>query len=174
MMNSLNPPMLNYSTKPFVYYSFCYRKITASLLFLAAMLQGSAWASIDDDLDQDDGTLGTEFPHIPEPMVFDLVRPLGTVKGELEINTLAQYAVNGEVDWAPEIEYAVRDGLAFELELPFENSRVQDYKVAAQGTLKDYSNHFIHGWQVIGRYARTEKSYSADPLYIMGYRFNER
>jgi hypothetical protein len=152
------------------------RTAIANLVMLICILSSNTIsANIDDDIDQDDGTMSSEFPHIPEPMVFDLVRPLGTTKGELEINTLALHEINGQVEWAPEIEYAVMDGLALEFELPFENTTIQDYKVAAQGTLRKGSNHnFIHGWQVIGRYLREESSYSADMLYIAGYRFNSR
>jgi len=132
-------------------------------------------ANVDDDTDQDDGTMGSEFPHIPEPMVFDLVRPLGVTRGELEVNTLSQYKTqDNSVEWAPEIEYAIRDSLAVELELPFDNATLKDYKLAIQGTLPEYSHHFAHGWQMIGRYARHESSYSADMLYIVGYRLNDR
>ena len=62
-----------------------------------------------------------EAPEIAEPMVFDLVRPLGARRGELEVNALAQRNLSGpdrNVEWAPEIEYAVADGFAVELELP--------------------------------------------------------
>ena len=68
------------------------------------------------------------YPHIPEPMVFDMVRPLGAQRGELEINTLAQRNLSGSgsrTEWAPEIEYAFMDGLAIEFELPFENSELK-------------------------------------------------
>ena len=62
---------------------------------------------------------------VPEPLMFDLVRGLGAKKGELEINALADFPLNNtssrNVEWAPEVEYAVFDNLAVELELPFEN-----------------------------------------------------
>ena len=153
----------------------CKDKLTGFALLALLLMNAPVTANVDDDIDQDDGSLGSEFPHIPEPMVFDLVRPLGVTKGELEVNTLAQYETKGNsVEWAPEIEYAIRDGLAIELELPFNNTTLEDYKFAVQGTLPDHSHHFAHGWQMIGRYARHESSYSADMLYIAGYRFNDR
>jgi hypothetical protein len=144
-------------------------------LALSLSSMSAALAHVPDDIDQDDGALGSEKPHIPEPMVFDLVRPLGTTRRELEVNTLAQYAIARHVEWAPEIEYAVRDGLALELELPWEDTTVREYKIAAQGTLaRGLNHHFIHGWQVIGRYRREDAAYAGDALYIAGYRLNER
>jgi hypothetical protein len=141
-----------------------------ALFFLGAgMLIADAQAMTSDPLEDNDGSLSSEKPHIPEPMVFDLVRPLGAEKGELEMNTLVQYSPHGVVEWAPEIEFAPRDGLAFELEFPFENTTFQEYKIAAQGTFGVFRKHFIHGWQAIGRYDKHEASYSGDLLYLNGY-----
>jgi hypothetical protein len=121
--------------------------------------------------------LGSSDPHIPEPLLFDLVRPLGARKGELEVNTLAQRNVNGgTLEWAPEIEYAFADGHALEFELPSENSKLTDYKIALQGTLSHHFNNpnLIQGWQVIVKKNRDLGKYSADALYINGYRFNPK
>ena len=66
-------------------------------------------------------------PDIPEPMVFDMIRPLTAKRGEVEVNTLVQRDLSGprgEVEWAPEIEMAVADGFAVELELPLIDTRV--------------------------------------------------
>ncbi|MDO9215177.1 MAG: hypothetical protein Q8Q54_01405 [Methylococcales bacterium] len=145
-----------------------------SLLLVSLLFNRTVMASVDDNIDQNDGSLSGEFPHIPEPMVFDLVRPLGTTKGEFEINNLSRYNNQGHFDWAPEIEYAIHDGLAIELELPFSYSNLEEIKMATQWTLPDSSHHFIHGLQAIGRYVIKEASYSADFLYIAGYRFNEK
>ncbi len=50
-------------------------------------------------------------PHIPERLVFDLVRGLGTRRGELAINVLARVrSESPNVLWAPEIEWAFADG----------------------------------------------------------------
>lgn len=112
---------------------------------------------------------------IPEPLLFDLVRPLGAKKGELEVNALAQKTHgSGPLEWAPEIEYAIADNLALELELPLENAKLTDYKVAVQGTMTQSSfKNMIHGWQVIGIRSRAERTYSADALYINGIRLSE-
>lgn len=117
---------------------------------------------------------------IPEPLLFDLVRPLGAKKGELEVNTLAQQARgSGALEWAPEIEYAIADNLAIELELPLENSSLTDYKIGLQGTFERPSepsrfSHMIHGWQVIAKKDREKNTYSADALYINGMRLNDQ
>lgn len=121
--------------------------------------------------------LGSANPHIPEPLLFDLVRPLGAKKGELEVNTvLSQDNHGGPLEWAPEIEYAIADGLAFELELPSENSRLTDYKMALQGTLSHNFNNpnLIQGWQVVTQKNRDSNQYTADALYINGIRLNQK
>jgi len=110
---------------------------------------------------------------MPEPMVFDLVRPLGAKRGELEINTLLVQSTKrgAPLEWAPEIEWAFRDGLAIEGELPFENGELATYKVALQGTMRGSPDgQFQHGWQVIGQRVRADDSWSADALYLAGYR----
>lgn len=138
--------------------------ILTSLPVFADFIEGSAG-------------LGSANPHIPEPLLFDLVRPLGARKGELEINTLIQNNNNGgPIEWAPEIEYAFADGLAFELELPSENSKITDYKIAFQGTLNHNFNNpnLIQGWQVIVEKNRDTGKYSSDALYINGYRVTEK
>lgn len=144
-------------------------------LLVALSLVSSAAASVEDEIamEQGDGAMGGEYPHIPEPMLFDLVRPLGTSRGELEINMLALHINEGNIEWSPEIEYAIQDGFALELELPLESLDVQDYKFAAQYTLPDTDYRFIHGWQLITRYLTKKSDYSADFLYVSGYRFNE-
>jgi hypothetical protein len=110
---------------------------------------------------------------MPEPMVFDLVRPLGAKRGELEVNTLLVQSTQrgAPLAWAPEIEWAFRDGLAIEGELPFEDGQLKTYKVALQGTLRSSAGgRFQHGWQVIGQRVRADDSWSADALYLAGYR----
>jgi hypothetical protein len=55
------------------------------------MLAGSppAVAFIAPDDDDGDAAPGGERPHIPEPIVFDMVPPLGVSRGELKINSPA-------------------------------------------------------------------------------------
>ncbi len=135
-------------------------------------------------------------PRIAEPMVFDLVRPLGAKRGEGEVNVLgmvplrsASRRTNGTPDplglvrrspdrqgleWAPEIEYAVCDGVALEFELPLENGRLEAYKTAGQVTFGTAFDHrFIHGAQAIVQYDRHPSLWTTTVLYLAGYRFNE-
>ena len=120
--------------------------------------------------------LASENPRIPEPMVFDLVRPLGAAAGEREINVLATRAFGGSpTDWAPELEYAYADGQSLEIELPFEDGRLSQYKFALQGTFgTGAGGRWIHGWQAIGQYDRDSATWRNALLYISGIRLDAR
>jgi len=114
---------------------------------------------------------------IPEPLHFDLVRPLHARRGELEINSLFARPLGrqgGHLEWAPEIEYAFLDGYAIELEFPMEGRTLAEYKVALQGTLPGGPEAFVHGWQTIGRRARQTRGASVDGLYLAGYRLHPK
>jgi hypothetical protein len=113
-------------------------------------------------------------PHIPEPMVFDLVRSLGAQKGELEVNSLV-FPGRRSVKFAPEIEYEFADGYAVELELPFESQTLKTYKAALQGTFNVFQGGAsVQGWQVIGERGRLSRERKLDVLHIFGHRFNDR
>ncbi|MFY4730157.1 hypothetical protein [Nitrospira sp. BLG_2] len=135
-------------------------------------------------------------PRIAEPMVFDLIRPLGAKRGEREVNVLGLVPLRREssrvndiqdplglvrrspdhemIEWAPEIEYAVCDGVAIEFEVPMENSRVEAYKGAAQFSFGTALNHrFIHGAQAILQYGRDSSVWTTTGLYLAGFRFND-
>ena len=117
-------------------------------------------------------------PIIPEPMVFDLVRGLGARRGELEVNVLAlaplQRSDRRPVLWAPEIEWAVLDGVALEFEVPFEDTHLEAWKVAVQVTLgRDARRRFIHGLQAIGEAFDGVDHHELSLLYVPGYRWNE-
>ena len=120
----------------------------------------------------------TAYPAIPEPMVFDMMRPLGAERGELEVNALALTALSGAdrpVDWAPEIEYAFADGFAIEFELPFVDGRLTDLKLGLQGafgTLND--GRSAHGVQYLGIYNRETHGYTNTLAYMFGHRFSDR
>jgi hypothetical protein len=112
----------------------------------------------------------------PEPMVFDLVDPLGAKKGETEINALLNFSPRtGQLEWSPEIEYAFADDYAVEFELPIQDTFVDEYKVSFQGTFgKLDRGRMIHGWQAIGRRKNEEKAYAAEALYINDYKFSSK
>ncbi len=119
-----------------------------------------------------------EIVSIPEPLMFDLVRGLGARQGELEINALAEFPLNDGsnrgVDWAPEIEYAIFDNFAVELEFPFNNFELEAFKTAIQWTIGSSKNKkFIHGLQVLGEMYIHEDVTELNLLYVPAYRFNE-
>jgi hypothetical protein len=125
------------------------------------------------------GTAHAEtYPDIPEPMIFDMVRPLGAQRGELEANVLAQTGSPfraSETEWAPEVEYAYANGHAVELELPFDGRRVAAYKLGLQSSLGASSDgRSAHGLQYLGVYHRESGRYTNTLLYLAGHRMNER
>ncbi len=117
-------------------------------------------------------------PLIPEPMVFDMVRPLAAPRGELEVNALGLFPLDApgeEIDWAPEIEYAFADGFAVEFELPFDNARLTSYKIGLQGTFGTLGdNSIVHGFQYLGVIDRDTGRLETTLLYIAGVRYSER
>ncbi len=118
------------------------------------------------------------YPHIPEPMVFDMIRPLGAPKGELETNVLgtAPLAESDRVtEWAPEAEYTFADGLAVEFEFPFADDRLTEYKLGLQGTLGTFDQgRSVHGLQYLGIYERAHGRYQHTLLYLLGHRYSAR
>lgn len=135
-------------------------------------------------------------PRIPEPMVFDLVRPLGATRGEAEFNALGLVPLSRKtrrvddvpdplglvrrspdtqgIEWAPEIEFVLTDGIAFELELPMENARVEAYKAAGQVTFGTaFENRFIHGAQTILQYDLDPRIWTTTWLYLAGFRLDD-
>lgn len=120
---------------------------------------------------------GDDSPRIPEPMVFDLVRPLGAKRGEAEINALAIIPMNrrtGVAEWAPEVEFAIADGIALEFELPFDEWTLQTYKMAGQVTFgKTFNDSFIHGAQSIVEYRKGDQKWETALLYLAGIQFDD-
>lgn len=127
-------------------------------------------------VDPDEGTLSSIRPRIPEPMVFDLIRPLGAQRGEIEVNSLFRFKPGDKplrVLWAPEIEYAFLEGYGIEFEVPMENGSVDSWKGAIQGTLPGpWKKTFIHGWQALGETGRDGGHYKIDLMYLAGVRWN--
>lgn len=127
--------------------------------------------------DPDEGTLASGSPLIPEPMVYDLVRPLGAVKGELEVNSLfiRPFRRGSALEWAPEIEYTFARGYGIELEIPMEGSRRESWKAALQGTAGlSREGKTIHGWQALIERWRLEDRGKLDLLYLTGTRWHNR
>src|SRR5690606_5928830 len=140
-----------------------------------------------EDADQD-GTVGPDesdprraglfpgtTPHIPEPMVFDLVRGLGARRGELEVNTLGLVEIDRGTSrfvWAPEVEWAFADDYAIELELPMVDRHVEAVKLALQGTLPWRTRRTIMGWQVFGEVGLDRGASDVVAVYLLGHRFD--
>lgn len=125
---------------------------------------------------RNDAATGSDELGIPEPLVFDLVRPLGSPKGELEVNFLTS-RVNGQgqLSWSPEIEYVFANGYAVELELPHTNGSLDEHKIALQGTAGTLlQGSMIHGWQFITRKTLSGLPNQTDLLYLNGWRLNNR
>lgn len=147
-------------------FSFC---LTCLILAIAPAVKADNSRS-----EIGDAALSSDAPHIPEPMVFDLVRPLGVRQGDLEMNVLSGHSFrSGHTEWAPEIEFGLFDNFAVEIEIPFDQLSLSAYKLAVQGTFgTHFNNRFIHGWQMIGYHDRKEQKYSIDGLYLAGFRWN--
>ncbi len=131
---------------------------------------------------------------VPEPLLFDMVRPLGARKGELEFNTLAVFpflsrnrnngddafgpsAVAGDrrgIDWAPEVEYAPVDNFAVEFEFPFEEHQFESYKVGLQWTIGTaFDDSYIHGFQMLIEPTVHWRQWNTTLIYIGGIRFDD-
>lgn len=118
-------------------------------------------------------------PHIPEPLMFDLVRGLGARRGELEVNTLLVVPVGAVPYWAPEVEWAFADGAAIELELPIHGTKLEAIKFASQLTLPSRRPHsrftqarFIQGVQTIMEMPLHGPPLELSALYLAGLRVN--
>ena len=126
--------------------------------------------------------VGAEEQHdkleIPEPMVFDLVHGLGVEKGAFEANVLALFPLNDtsdrDIGWAPEVEYAIADGIALEFELAFEDSEFEAWKVASQFTFGESAEkRRIHGSQFIVEKFDGLDIWELTGLYLVGKEFRD-
>lgn len=144
---------------------------------------GEPWGAEDASAEDDK-------PRIPEPMVFDLMRPLGAHANEAEVNILGLFPFGSpgqnfapepdalglpgvHPEWAPELEYVPLDGLALELELPFQDATLAAYKGGLQWTLgRAFGNALIHGLQLIVQYDRQPASWLPTLTHIMGVRID--
>ena len=120
----------------------------------------------------------TAYPVIPEPMIFDMMRPLGAQRGEMEVNALAMTTSPFRpraAEWAPEVEYAFADGKAIEFELPFNGATLEAFKLGLQAAFgASADGRSAHGVQYLGIYDRETGRYSNSLLYMAGHRLNAR
>ena len=150
-----------------------FTRISIAVLLLSSQ---SLLANHPKNEDFDEGMEGSVRLGIPEPMVFDLVRPLGAAIGEFEVNSLFSSPLRaGKISWAPEVEYAFRKGSAVEFELPAYGREVEAYKVALQTTLPmKHTRKITHGVQGIGEVYRHKRGWETSGLYIFGVRWNRQ
>jgi hypothetical protein len=116
-----------------------------------------------------------DVPPIPEPLLFDLVRNLGSRRGEMEANVIAStsFRRTGTFSWGPEIEYAPVKGLGFEIEVPFIDGKIDALKFGSQLTVASFlARHLEVG--VIGSYARSMQERGLDGFVgvVTGIRFS--
>lgn len=120
----------------------------------------------------------SEIPQIPEPMVFDLVRPLGARRGELEVNTLCAVPLTGRhhnFSWEPETEYEIGRGYAIEPQVIFENGTFEGFQLTGQKTMGTLFKHrAIHGLLLRGEYTLDRKQLLSDSVYLFGMRLSKR
>lgn len=112
----------------------------------------------------------------PEPMVFDLMRGLDAKKGETEINTLLGTTFTGNDQHMlinPEIEYALADGLAVELEVPIDKKPLSS-KFGVQYTITPPSSKFMLGLQGIYEPFLHERREDFSLSSVVNYRFTQR
>lgn len=110
---------------------------------------------------------------VPEPLYFDLVRNLGSKKGELEINTLGKFSKGHKPHYAPEIEYTFLNNHAIELELPTYEGKVTELKFAYQYTLPDFQvENYKHGLQFISEQSISDAGHKLTALYISAIKLN--
>jgi hypothetical protein len=101
-----------------------------------------------------------------------MVRGLGAEQGEIEANVLVLVPTSpAQAIWAPEIEAAVIDNFALELEAGFVNADFELIKFALQGTLgMDEERGLGHGIQGLFEYLPDPKVFLATALYVLGAR----
>lgn len=131
----------------------------------------------DGTEDGEERRMGTDPAHnglidFPEPMVFDMVRGLGAEQGEVEVNTLVLVPTSPVAAiWAPEIEAAVVDNFALELEVGLVNADLEILKFALQGTVAMRPDGRIgNGIQGLVEYFVEERTFVATALHVFGAR----
>lgn len=111
-------------------------------------------------------------------MVFDLVRPLGARRGELEVNTLCAVPLTGRhhnFSWEPETEYEIGRGYAIEPQVIFENGTFEGFQLTGQKTMGTLFKHrAIHGLLLRGEYTLDRKQLLSDSVYLFGMRLSKR
>lgn len=138
-------------------------KISKLLIILVFLFSDAVFA--EDLVDEIDSGLR-------EPLFIDLVRPIDSKKGQLEVNTLCHKNNSSKTSCAPEVEYVVADGFGVEPELPLDyNGKAESVKTTFQKRI-DYniiSSRYSHAIQVIGEKNLQGHKDLFTVFYISGY-----
>lgn len=143
----------------------CARIYLLSFLFIAFQVQAQGFGEYDTKVE------------VPEPLFVDLVRGLGSVKGEWEVNSLFYHSQGdfNQMNWAPEVEWAFSDGTAIEFELPIQGSTLKTYKSAFQKRLgSNGRSPTLQGIQVILESDTDFRHGEGTFFYILAHRFNHQ
>jgi hypothetical protein len=133
--------------------------------------------NVPDDVERRLGTDPTDpddVPPIPEPLYIDLIRNLGSKKGELEFNNLAatRFSKRPTIAWGPEVEYVALENFAVELEVPMVDGEVEALKGGFQSRLFSVDHRrFEAGVLAIGYHLLAEKTTILEPSAVVAVRF---
>ena len=133
--------------------------------------------NVPDQLERQLGTdpaSAADLPSIPEPLYIDLIRNLGSRRGELEANVLAttRFERSPAVTWGAEIEYVVARNLAVELELPMRDGKVEALKGGFQTRVASTDNRRLEvGLLGVGYHLLAERRTVVEPSAVIAVRF---
>jgi hypothetical protein len=136
--------------------------------------------NVPDDVERHLGTDpldARDVPNIPEPLFIDLIRNLGSHRGELEVNVLSAttFRKTPAVRWGPEIEYTPIAGFGLELEVPLLDQHVEAIKPGAQVTLGSTAGRRLEFGALATHSQFTQELGSYTTLAaITGVRFTQR
>jgi hypothetical protein len=136
--------------------------------------------NVPDDVERSLGTdpqSTTDVPPIPEPLYIDLIRNLGSRRGEIEANVLAatRFRKQPAIVWGPEIEYVVVPNLAVEFEVPFVDNKVEALKGGLQTRLLSLGQRRVEiGVLAVGYHLLAEKETVLEPTALFALRFTRK
>jgi hypothetical protein len=106
-------------------------------------------------------------------MVFDMALGLGAKRGSIEASAPFSVPTDGsEVPWTPEVEAAVWDGVALELELLFRGDQWSGWELSGQVTLgTGFRDRFAHALLAQWEHDEADGDDLA-LLYVPGARFS--
>lgn len=133
---------------------------------------------MDELLGLDDGDRSSrpEAPEIPEPVFFELVRPLGALKYESEVNYLYGAFTGGVPDLQVlELEYVFADWNAAKLELTYTDGNLETIEPGYQRTFGVGRRHnWVHGCQIFPEIFTQKPFVGGTAVYMFAWKPEER